>query len=42
VLFAVCGSEPGAGQQGKTVERSADGGRTWTVEHPTTALLAGG
>jgi len=29
-LFAVCGGEPGAGQQGKTVARSADGGRTWT------------
>lgn len=33
VLFAVCGGEPGAGQQGKTVERSADGGRTWTREY---------
>jgi photosystem II stability/assembly factor-like uncharacterized protein len=29
-LYAVCGGEPGAGQQGKTVARSADGGRTWT------------
>jgi photosystem II stability/assembly factor-like uncharacterized protein len=30
VLFAVCASQPGAGQQGKTVARSADGGRSWT------------
>jgi len=29
-LFAVCAGEPGAGQQGKTAERSLDGGRTWT------------
>ncbi len=28
-LFAVCAGEPGAGQQGKTVERSLNGGRTW-------------
>jgi hypothetical protein len=33
VLFAACGGQPGAGQQGKTVERSADGGRTWTREY---------
>jgi photosystem II stability/assembly factor-like uncharacterized protein len=29
-LFAVCGGEPGVGEQGKTVERSLNGGRTWT------------
>ena len=29
-LYAVCAGQPGAGQQGKTVARSADGGRTWT------------
>jgi len=29
-LYAVCADQPGAGQQGKTVARSADGGRTWT------------
>jgi len=29
-LFAVCAGEPGAGEQGKTVERSPNGGRTWT------------
>jgi len=28
-LFAVCASQPGAGQQGKTVARSTDGGWTW-------------
>jgi photosystem II stability/assembly factor-like uncharacterized protein len=31
-LFAVCAGEPGAGQQGKTVARSTDGGRTWTTQ----------
>src|SRR5579859_4792422 len=30
VLFAVCAGQPGAGQQGKTIARSADGGRSWT------------
>jgi hypothetical protein len=29
-LFAICAGEPGAGLQGKTVERSTDGGRYWT------------
>ena len=29
-LFAVCADEPGAGEQGKTVERSLNGGHTWT------------
>lgn len=29
-LFAVCAGEPGAGEQGKTVEQSLNGGRTWT------------
>jgi hypothetical protein len=29
-LFAVCAGQPGAGEQGKTVERSLNGGRTWT------------
>ena len=29
-LFAVCAGEPGAGEQGKTVERSLNGGHTWT------------
>lgn len=30
-LYAVCGDEPGAGAQGKTVAGSADGGRRWTT-----------
>jgi len=30
-LFAICAGEPGAGLQGKTVERSTDGGRHWTT-----------
>jgi len=29
-LFAACAGQPGAGEQGKTVERSLNGGRTWT------------
>jgi photosystem II stability/assembly factor-like uncharacterized protein len=29
--WAVCVSEPGAGNQGKTVYRSDDGGRSWTI-----------
>ncbi len=32
VLFAACGGDPGAGQQGMTVERSANGGRSWKAE----------
>lgn len=31
-LLGVCASEPGAGEQGKSVARSTDGGTTWTTE----------
>jgi photosystem II stability/assembly factor-like uncharacterized protein len=31
LLYVACASEPGAGSQLKSVARSADGGRTWSV-----------
>jgi photosystem II stability/assembly factor-like uncharacterized protein len=37
-LLGVCGGEPGAGSQRKSVARSADGGRRWVVSTPRGAL----
>ena len=36
-LMAVCAGQPAAGSQAKSVARSTDGGRTWTVHVPCPA-----
>ncbi len=33
-IFVACAGEPGVGSQNKTLARSANGGRTWTVRTP--------